>query len=94
MEKVYKHFQIPFIQLENYTLDVDIVKKIPEKLARKFQVIALEEWVNILTVGMVNPNDKKTINMLEKKLKYKIMPIKVGIQEWANTINNNYLKEN
>ena len=87
------YFKVSFIQLENYTLDVDIVKIIPEEMARCFKVVALEKWVSILTVGMVNPEDKNTINILEGRLKCKIIPIRIEIEKWAEAINNNYLRK-
>jgi hypothetical protein len=90
---MYTQFEIPYLQLENYTLDVATVKIIPEEMARAFQVVALEKWGNVLTIGMVNPQDNKTINILEGRLKLKLAPFMVNINEWADAVNNNYLKE-
>jgi len=90
---MYTHFKIPYLQLENYTLNVGTVKFIPEEMARSFQVIALERWSNILIVGMVNPEDEKSKRILEARIKCKVMPFKVNICEWANAVNNNYVKE-
>ena len=90
---MYTHFKIPFLNLENYTLNVDIVKTIPEEMARSFQVIALERWGNILTIGMVNPENEQTKKILESRIKFKIMPFRVNINEWSNAVNNNYLME-
>jgi len=70
---MYTHFKIPFLNLENYTLNVDIVKTIPEEIARSFQVIALERWGNILTVGMVDPEDEKSKRILETSIKCKVI---------------------
>ena len=88
-----KYFRTPFIQLENYEMDHKTVNIIPEKTARKHQIIALEQTANILTIGMINPENEKVINTLEKKFKLKITPVKVDIQEWANAVNNNYNKK-
>jgi len=90
---MYTHFKIPYLQLENYTLNVDTVKVIPEEIARNFQVIALERWGNILTVGMVDPEDEKSKRILETRIKCKVMPFKVNLHEWANAVNNTYLRE-
>jgi hypothetical protein len=89
---MYTHFKIPYLQLENYTLNVDTVKLIPEEMARSFQVVALERWGNVLTVGMVNPEDEKSKRILEARIKCKVMPFKVNLHEWANAVNNNYVK--
>ena len=90
---MYTHFKIPYLQLENYTLNVDTVKLIPEEMARSFQVIALERWGNVLTIGMVNPEDEHNKRILESRIKCKIMPFRVNINEWANAVNNTYLRE-
>jgi len=86
------YFNTPFIQIENYDLDVDIVKLIPEEMARYYQVIALEQHKDILIVGMVNPKDNTAINIIKTRLNKKILPVKIEIQNWANAINNNYIK--
>ena len=87
------YFNVPFIQIENYTLDVDVVKLIPEEMARYYQVVALEKCNDVLIVGMVKPEDDTIINILEARLKHKIIPVKVDIQNWANAINNNYVRQ-
>jgi hypothetical protein len=74
-------------------LDIDTVKTIPEEMARRFQVVALEKWTNVLTVGMVNPKDETAIEILENKTQSKIMPIKVDVQKWAEAINHGYVEE-
>jgi hypothetical protein len=84
------NFKIPYLQLENYAFDIATVKIIPEEMARGFQVIALENCGNILTIGMVTPDDSKVKKILEARLKVKIIPFKVNIQEWANAVNTNY----
>ena len=95
MKKLMKNncypFKIPYVSLKNYECDINIVKLIPEEMTRYYQIIALEKHNDILSVGMVNPDNEKTINILENKFKLKIIPIKVNIEEWANTINYSYL---
>lgn len=87
------YFNVPFIQIENYSLDIDVVKLIPEEMTRYYQVIALEKCNDVLIVGMVKPEDNMAINILKTRLKHKIMPIRIEIQNWANAINNNYVRQ-
>ena len=80
MEKGVYYFKVPFIQLENYDLDEATVKIISEETSRCFQVVALHKVADILTIGMVNPENKEVITILENRLKYKVMAVKVDIQ--------------
>ena len=83
-----KYFRTPYLQLENYALDENVVNIIPEELCRQFQVVALEVWGNLLTVGMVRPENEEDIKILKEKTKYNIIPFRVDIKEWANALNN------
>ena len=85
--------KIPFIRIEHYELNTDIVKLIPEEMARCFQVVAIEKREKVLTVGMVVPEDKNAITRLESRLKLKVLPVRIEIQNWSSAINNSYLKE-
>jgi type IV pilus assembly protein PilB len=82
MNHNYYPFGIPFIPLENYNLDINIVKIIPKELAICYEVIALEKWethknLKSLTVGMVNPENYEAIKKLEEYLDFKIHSFKV-----------------
>ena len=97
----YLHFRIPYLDLKNYTTNADIVKIIPEEMARYYQVVAIDKFegqnslkgFKILTIGMVNPKDETAKKIIEGKTGYHIEVFQVNIQDWANTINKAYLKE-
>jgi len=97
----YTHFKIPYLDLKNYNTNPDIVKIVPEEMARYYQVIALDKFegegstkgFKILTLGMVNHKDDKAKKIIEGKTGYSIESFQVDIQDWANTINKAYLKE-
>jgi len=86
--------KIPFLQLENFECDKEIVNIIPEEMARNYKVVALEKItgvnINVLTVGMTNPRDMTTRGILERRLNHKVIPFEVDNQELINVINNNY----
>ena len=92
----YRH-KIPFLPIEDYDLNEDIVKAIPEKTCRRFQVIGIDKFegvgnTKIFTIGMVNPEDEKVRSILEKKTGYTIRPFKIDIQSWVNAINEMFIK--
>lgn len=53
------------INLSTYPLSDDIVRLIPEELARKYEVIVVDKLKSALTVGMVCPLDQQAITDLE-----------------------------
>ncbi len=63
-----------FVNLEKEAVDPDIMKLIPEKVARKQRIIAYKKSDKGVFVGMTNPDDSTIIHLLEKKLGAKIFP--------------------
>ena len=47
--------KIPFLNLAKYKIDPEISKMIPEKLARKHQIVPVSKIGNTLTLAMVDP---------------------------------------
>ncbi len=52
-----QQLEIPFVDLKNIKLDPELVKKIPERIARRYKVIMLEYGSNGCLVGMSDPTD-------------------------------------
>lgn len=48
---------VPYVDLKNYLIDTDIIKYIPEDIARKHKVIPIFKIGDTLTVAMANPGD-------------------------------------
>lgn len=48
---------IPFVQLRHYQFNNELIKKLPETLARRFRAIVLSEQQGELLVGMADPMD-------------------------------------
>jgi type IV pilus assembly protein PilB len=47
----------PHVELDNYLIDENIIELVPEKLARRYQLIPLFKIDNILTVAMADPHN-------------------------------------
>jgi len=52
-----KHLEIPYVDLKNVKLDPELVRKIPERIARRYKVLALEVVNGRYLVGMSDPSD-------------------------------------
>jgi putative nucleotidyltransferase with HDIG domain len=66
---------LPSINIGNYELQKQIVKLIPADFARKHEMLALDKLGKLLTVAMVCPLDRVTLDELSKITGLKIKPI-------------------
>lgn len=52
-----KQLNIPFVNLKQFIVDINVARKLPENLARRFRALVLEERGNKFLVGMEDPTD-------------------------------------
>lgn len=62
-----------FVSLDKEAVDVNVLKLVPEKVARKQEVIAFGESEDGVKVAMSNPDNAEMIHLLEKKIGKKIV---------------------
>lgn len=65
---------IPFINIEKEKIPINVLKIIPQPIARKHNIIAYNKQGNNLEVAMLNPEDLQTIEFIKKKANLKILP--------------------
>jgi len=65
---------IPFVDLEQEKVDPEILKVIPEPIARSHNIIAFRKKGNKLEVAMLDPEDLRTIEFIKKTTPLKILP--------------------
>jgi len=65
---------IPFVSLEKSIIDPEVLRIIPEPIARKHNIIAYKKDGNKLEVAMLDPEDLQTIDFIRKKASLKILP--------------------
>jgi len=65
---------IPFVNLEKETIPAEILRIIPEPIARNNNIIAFRKSGKNLEVAMLDPEDLKTIEFVKKKAGLKILP--------------------
>jgi len=65
---------IPFVSLKKEIIDSEILKIIPEPIARKHNIIAFRKDGTNLEVAMLDPEDLRTIDFIKKKIGLKICP--------------------
>ncbi|MEK7629329.1 MAG: GspE/PulE family protein [Patescibacteria group bacterium] len=65
---------IPFVDLTNQKVEPEILKIIPEPIARNSNIVAFRKTGADLEVAMLDPNDLQTIDFIKKKASLNILP--------------------
>lgn len=82
----------PYIAVNKYEIDKKILQLIPEEIARKFHVIALDRVGDVLSVVMANPLDSAMIEELQAISGSKIATFIATKAEIDEAINQWYKK--
>ncbi len=84
---------IPFVNLEKEIIPPEVLKIIPEPLARSHNIIAFRKKGQNLEVAMVDPEDLQTIEFIKKTANLKILPrltttssIKNALRQYQKTL--------
>lgn len=65
---------IPFVNLQSEKINPEILKIIPEPLARSHNIVSFRKSGKDLEVAMLDPDDLATIEFIKKKSNLKILP--------------------
>ncbi len=65
---------IPFVNLEKEKIEDEVLKMIPEPIARSNNIVAFRKKGNELEVAMLDPEDLRTIEFIKKTANLKIFP--------------------
>lgn len=68
-ESLARQLHIPYINLKNHVLNLDLVRQLPESQARRFRALPLEERQGVLLIGMADPTDLAAFDELGQTLK-------------------------
>ena len=58
-------YGLPYLPLAGYEIDTEIARTIPEALARRFGLIAIDKVGSILTLAMSNPLNVKAVEEVQ-----------------------------
>jgi len=65
---------IPFVNLEKEKIEPEVLKIIPEPIARSNNIVAFRKKENDLEVAMLDPEDLRTIEFIKKTANLRILP--------------------
>jgi type IV pilus assembly protein PilB len=79
-------FGIPFVNLEKEKVDAEVLRIIPEPIARTHNIVAFRKSGNNLEVAMLDPDDLITIEFIKKKANLKILPRLTNVESIKNVL--------
>jgi len=85
-------YGFPYMPVENYELDHEIVKIVPENMARQYGLVPIGVMGDILTVAMSNPLNEKAIEDLEDLTKKKVQVFITTVSGISGALNKLYKK--
>jgi len=77
---------VPFVNLEEEKIPPEILRIIPEPIARKQNIVAFRKSGRDLEVAMLDPDDLQTIEFIKKKVNLRILPRLTSAQSIKNVI--------
>jgi len=78
---------IPFVNLEKETVSPEVLKIIPEPIARSNNIVAFRKKGRNLEVAMLDPEDLRTIEFIKKTADLKILPRLTTPKGMKNVLN-------
>lgn len=57
---------VPYMDLSGYVIDSELIKLVPEKLAKKYRAVPLFKISDILTVAMTDPRNIEALDQIRK----------------------------
>jgi len=65
---------IPYVDLKKSEIDPDVLKIIPEQVAKQYNAVAFDKQGNQLKVAMTDPNDLQFLDFINKKTGFEVIP--------------------
>jgi len=85
-----EQLHIPFVELKHFRFDNELVKSLPETLARRFRVVLLAREGGGVLVGMSDPLDLFALDEVERVLKTRVLPAVVREAELLLALDTMY----
>lgn len=87
------YFNYPFIDLNRYRINADVVRVLPEALARRFRCILLADEPGGYLVGMSDPTDLMVMDDLQRQLKRPVLPAFISEDSLLATLDSIYRRQ-
>ena len=91
-EALAMQFSIPYVNLSNFNLNLELVRLLPESQARRYRAIVLEERNGKLLVGMSDPTDFTSMDEITRLVKRTVEVAVVTEGQLLQSIDRGYLR--
>ena len=81
---------IPYLQLENYLIEPDVIKLIPKDMARKYYLIPIDKIGDILTLAMADPLNPSAVAEVKKLTKLNVESFISSLSDITRAIDHYY----
>ncbi len=85
-------FGFPYLPLDNYEIEPEVIKLVPENVARQYWLVPIDRIGNTLTVAMADPLNTHAIEDVEFMTKCKVQPFVTTVTSIKEAIENYYSK--
>ena len=85
-------YGFPYLPLESYEISADMIKLIPENVAKQYNLIAIDKIGNLLTISMSNPLNAQAVEDIETLSGSKVQVFISTMTDIANAIKKYYGK--
>ncbi len=82
--------EIPYVQLDDCPIPTDIIRMVPESLARTYAVMPVSAYGDKLAVAMSNPMDVEAIDAVQRFCKKRVEPLLASESRIHATIDQVY----
>jgi MSHA biogenesis protein MshE len=87
------HFHYPYVDLNRYKIQADVVRILPETYARRYRCIVLAEQPDSVLIGLSDPTDLKIIDDLQRQLKRLVLPAFISEDSLLTTLDSIYRRQ-
>lgn len=87
-----QQLKIPYLELQKYPIDHEILKQLPEIHARRFRAVALKKENDKILVGMTDPTDIYAYDEITKVLKHPIDLAAISESDLLHQLETGYRK--
>ncbi|MBI4005884.1 MAG: Flp pilus assembly complex ATPase component TadA [Gammaproteobacteria bacterium] len=81
---------IPYVDLNQIEVDIEALSRIPEKIARQYEILPLHIYNNKIVVVTNDPLDWKKLEAVRFSANMNVIPVMSSIEDIQLAINNNY----
>lgn len=86
-------YGFPYLPLASYEIDKEIIRIIPENVARQYCLIAIDKIGNTLTIAMSNPLNQQAVEDIELMTKCKVQSFVSTMTDVNKAIDKHYGKK-